>query len=72
MDYYKLFDSKQLFTMVFTEIFLMSQPVILVAEDNDSVRMQIVTFLKSAYFSVIEATDGKEAWQLLRRKQLIW
>jgi CheY-like chemotaxis protein len=34
---------------------------ILVVEDNDFVRMQIVTFLKSAEYDVVEARDGEEA-----------
>ena len=37
MDYYKLFDSKQLFTMFLQKFFLMSHPLILVAKDNDFV-----------------------------------
>lgn len=38
---------------------------ILVVEDNDFVRMQIVKFLNDAGFATIEATDGKEALQTI-------
>ncbi len=34
---------------------------ILVVEDNDFVRMQIVSFLSDASYNIIEATDGREA-----------
>lgn len=34
---------------------------ILVVEDNDFVRMQIVKFLQDAEYEVVEATDGKAA-----------
>ena len=34
---------------------------ILVAEDNDFVRMQIVRFLSDAEYDVVEATDGNQA-----------
>jgi len=34
---------------------------IMVVEDNDFVRMQIATFLKSEGFEVVEATDGQAA-----------
>jgi len=33
---------------------------VLVVEDNDFVRMQIITFLKSADYNVVEATQGQE------------
>jgi DNA-binding NtrC family response regulator len=36
---------------------------ILVVEDNDFVRMQIVKFLNDAAFETIEAKDGEEALQ---------
>jgi CheY-like chemotaxis protein len=38
---------------------------IMVVEDNDFVRMQIATFLKSDGFEVIEASDGQAAEGLL-------
>ena len=38
---------------------------ILVVEDNDFVRMQIVKFLQDASCEVVEATDGKEALGLV-------
>lgn len=34
---------------------------ILVVEDNDFVRMQIVQFLKSENYEVVESTDGQQA-----------
>lgn len=34
---------------------------ILIVEDNDFVRMQVVSFLKGAGYAVLEATDGGEA-----------
>jgi len=38
---------------------------ILVVEDNDFVRMQIASFLKSADYEVIEATEGTTALELM-------
>lgn len=38
---------------------------ILVAEDNDFVRMQICTFLKAEGFEVVECSDGKQAVERL-------
>lgn len=38
---------------------------ILVVEDNDFVRMQIVKFLQGASYSVVEASDGQEALGLI-------
>lgn len=38
---------------------------ILVVEDNDFVRMQIVTFLKGAGYATVEATDGDSALDVL-------
>jgi CheY-like chemotaxis protein len=40
---------------------LTSKGTILVAEDNDFVRLQIVTFLKAEGYAVVEATDGNAA-----------
>ena len=37
------------------------QRTILVVEDNDFVRMQIVTFLKEAGYETLEASDGNQA-----------
>jgi len=42
-----------------------TQHTILVVEDNDFVRMQIVTFLKEAGFITLEATDGNEALDIM-------
>lgn len=41
---------------------------ILVVEDNDFVRTQMVTFLKEAGFSVIEAVEGNHALEVLNKK----
>lgn len=38
---------------------------ILIVEDNDFVRMQIVSFLKGAGYGVLEATDGEEALDIV-------
>lgn len=38
-----------------------AMPKILVVEDNDFVRMQIVRFLGSEGYEVIESTDGEDA-----------
>ncbi len=38
-----------------------SEGKILVVEDNDFVRMQIVRYLQDAGYDVVEASDGKEA-----------
>lgn len=40
---------------------------ILVVEDNDFVRLQIATFLKSAGYSVIEAGDGQSGEKCLEQ-----
>lgn len=42
------------------------QKKILVVEDNDFVRLQIGTFLKSADYDIIEATDGESAEEQIR------
>jgi two-component system, response regulator PdtaR len=39
---------------------------ILVAEDNDFVRMQLVRFLEEAGYNVVEAKDGETAFALLK------
>jgi CheY-like chemotaxis protein len=44
-----------------------TQLTILVVEDNDFVRMQIVTFLKEAGYATIEATDGEMALERLNK-----
>ncbi len=50
-------------------IYLMTEArTILVVEDNDFVRMQIVTFLKGAGFSTVEATDGDKALEVLNKE----
>ena len=38
---------------------------ILVVEDNDFVRMQIVAFLSGADYAVVESTDGRDALEKL-------
>lgn len=38
---------------------------ILVVEDNDFVRMQIVSFLKNASYEVVEAREGNGAMELM-------
>lgn len=38
-----------------------SAPKILVVEDNDFVRMQIVRFLGDEGYDIVESTDGKDA-----------
>lgn len=42
-----------------------TQHTILVVEDNDFVRMQVVTFLKEAGYVTVEATDGEVALDLM-------
>lgn len=41
------------------------QALILVVEDNDFVRMQIVSFLKAAAYQAVEAASGDEAVTLM-------
>lgn len=41
--------------------------LILLAEDNAFVRMQIAKFLKDAGYGVVEASDGDEALQMLEK-----
>lgn len=38
---------------------------VLVVEDNDFVRMQIASFLKSAEYDVVEATEGTTALEMM-------
>lgn len=40
---------------------------ILIVEDNDFVRMQIVTFLKGAGYDTLEATDGDQALETITK-----
>lgn len=42
-----------------------TQRIILVVEDNDFVRMQIVTFLKGAGYETLEASDGDTALDVI-------
>ena len=44
-----------------------TQHTILVVEDNDFVRMQIVTFLKEAGYVTLEATDGDGALDIMNK-----
>lgn len=43
---------------------------ILVVEDNDFVRMQIVTFLKGAGYATIEASDGNAALDVVEKQDV--
>ena len=43
---------------------------ILVAEDNDFVRMQIVKYLTDADYDVVEATDGEKATEIAKTSAL--
>lgn len=43
---------------------------ILVAEDNDFVRMQIVKYLQDAGHEVIEATDGTQALEKIKQENI--
>jgi CheY-like chemotaxis protein len=43
------------------------QQTILVVEDNDFVRMQIVSFLKGAGYDTLEAVDGNTAIDILSK-----
>lgn len=42
-----------------------AQRTILVVEDNDFVRMQIVSFLKGAGYNTLEATDGNAGLEVM-------
>ena len=42
-----------------------TQHTILVVEDNDFVRMQVVTFLKEAGYATLEAMDGEGALDIM-------
>lgn len=54
-------------SIYFVRLILLTSPLpkILLAEDNDFVRMQIKLFLESANYEVIEATDGLTALNLV-------
>lgn len=43
---------------------------VLVAEDNDFVRMQIVKYLQDAGHEVLEATDGNAALEVVKEKKI--
>jgi len=43
------------------------QHTVLVVEDNDFVRMQIVSFLKGAGYVTLEATDGDKALDVMSK-----
>lgn len=49
----------------FFKITMTEPSTILVAEDNDFVRMQIVKYLQDAAHSVVEATDGSDALRII-------
>src|SRR3954468_23585965 len=44
-----------------------TQQTILVVDDNDFVRMQIVTFLHEAGYATLEATDGDKALDVINK-----
>jgi CheY-like chemotaxis protein len=44
--------------------------LILVAEDNDFVRMQIVKYLQDAGYTTVEATNGDEALDVAKKEKL--
>ena len=44
------------------------QHTVLVVEDNDFVRIQIVTFLNGAGYKTLEANDGNEALDLMSKE----
>ena len=44
---------------------MVEQQKILVVEDNDFVRMQIVRYLKDSGFGTVEAKDGNEALKMM-------
>ncbi len=44
------------------------QHTVLVVEDNDFVRMQIVSFLKGEGYAVLEAADGDKALDIVNEK----
>lgn len=49
----------------------MSDPnTILVAEDNDFVRMQIVKYLQEVGYIVVEATDGNAALEVVKAQKV--
>ena len=48
-----------------------SKTKILIAEDNDFIRMQIVHFLKEAGYDPVEARDGSQALELLTKDVLV-
>ena len=48
-----------------------NQQTILVVEDNDFVRMQIVSFLKDAGFDVVEASDGDAALEKIDKSMVM-
>ena len=45
-------------------------PTIVIAEDNDFVRMQLARFLTEENYDVVEARDGSEALELAQKQPL--
>ena len=48
------------------------EKTILIVEDNDFVRMQIVNFLQSEGYKTIESTDGKDALEKIQDNEDIF
>lgn len=57
--------------MHWLEFFKMTDSLpILIAEDNDFVRMQICKYLKDAGYNVDEASDGKKAIEHIKKSKI--
>ena len=67
LDYCELFDS-----IIKAKIYpiMTDSPTILIAEDNDFVRMQIVRYLMDAGYNIREATDGSEAIEVGKNEKI--
>ncbi len=45
----------------------MGSKIVLIADDDRSIRLLVSTTLTSDQYSVLEAADGEEAWRLIRQ-----
>ena len=45
----------------------LSSKIVLIADDDQTIRMLVSATLASDQYSVLEAADGEEAWRLIRQ-----
>lgn len=65
-----LFIENQTVLTYAVKFFMSDSTTILVAEDNDFVRMQIVKYLQDAGHTVVEATEGNQATEIIQSQNI--